>query len=205
MLEILEKYQAFIFDMDGTLLDTMPGHLKAWQQTAAHFGFPFSQEWLHSLGGMPSYKIAAEINRKHSMSLEPMEVSRYKMQAFADIQDVGEPIACTVDLLHHFYQRKKLAVGTGSQRDSALRLLKQAQLIELLDVIVTATDVDNHKPNPDTFLKAADDMKVQAGACIVFEDTLLGLQAAHAAKMDCMMVEEGQLVFYPYLNEKEPH
>lgn len=204
MLKILDNYQAFIFDMDGTLLDTMPAHLKAWELTACHFGFPFTQEWLHSLGGMPSYKIAAEVNIKHQMALEPMEVSRYKMQAFADLDDVAEPIPCTIDVLNYYHGKKKLAVGTGSQRESAMRLLTQAKLIELFDAVVTATDVDNHKPNPDTFLKAASNMGVEASNCIVFEDTKLGLLAAHAAGMDCMMVEDEQLVFYPYEKQKEP-
>ncbi|MGF1755938.1 HAD hydrolase-like protein, partial [Vibrio makurazakiensis] len=52
----LDKYAGLIFDMDGTLLDTMPSHITAWQQTAQHFGFEFDSGWLHSLGGMPSYK-----------------------------------------------------------------------------------------------------------------------------------------------------
>ncbi len=50
----LTAYEGLIFDMDGTLIDTMPAHVKAWQQTAEEFGFHFEASWLHSLGGMPS-------------------------------------------------------------------------------------------------------------------------------------------------------
>jgi HAD superfamily hydrolase (TIGR01509 family) len=62
---------------------------------------------------------------------------------------------------------------------------------------VTATDVSNHKPNPDTFLLAAEKLKLKPQNCVVFEDTNLGKQAAHRAGMDCIMVEGDNLVFYP--------
>ncbi|RTZ17409.1 beta-phosphoglucomutase family hydrolase [Vibrio aquaticus] len=197
MFELLDDYQGLIFDMDGTLIDTMPAHLEAWHQTAAHFEFPFSNDWLHSLGGMPSYKIAAEVNAKYGLSLDPYEVSRFKMATFAAIEQHGEVIPCSVNVLEHYYSKKKLAVGTGSQRDSAIRLLTKAGLIEKLDAIVTATDVTNHKPHPETFLQAADQVGLKPDQCVVFEDTKLGMQAAHAAEMDCVMVEKGNLVFYP--------
>ncbi|ENO1828443.1 HAD-IA family hydrolase [Vibrio vulnificus] len=161
-------YTGFIFDMDGTLIDTMPAHLIAWEKTAEHFQFPFEQLWIHSLGGMPSFKIAAEINKKYGLSLVPMAVSQFKM-----------------------------AVGTGSQRESAIRLLTKANLLDKLDALVSATEVQNHKPHPDTFLLAAQQLRLPANECVVFEDTELGKQAAHAAKMDCVMVENGELVFYP--------
>jgi len=197
MFKILEKYQGIIFDMDGTLIDTMPAHLIAWKKTAEHFGFPFTQEWLHSLGGMPSYKIAAEVNSKFGLNLEPFEVSRFKMDAFAALEEHGEKIECTNEVLNHYYGHKKLAVGTGSQRESAMRLLTNAGLIERLDAVVTATDVENHKPNPDTFLKAAQLIDILPENCVVFEDTELGLKAAHAARMDCILVEQGGLKYYP--------
>lgn len=57
-------YEGFIFDMDGTLLDTMPAHLTAWEATAKHFDFPFDVQWLYGLGGMPSAKITMHINKK---------------------------------------------------------------------------------------------------------------------------------------------
>jgi beta-phosphoglucomutase-like phosphatase (HAD superfamily) len=120
------------------------------------------------------------------------------MRTFSELDDHGEPIGCTIEVLEHFFGDKKLAVGTGSQRESAIRLLTKTALITKFDTIVTATDVEHHKPNPDTFLLAASNLGLPAKVCVVFEDTLLGKQAAHAGGMDCVMVENNQLVFYPF-------
>lgn len=196
MLE-LEKYDAIIFDMDGTLLDTMPNHVKAWQLTAEHFQFPFDRNWLHSLGGMPSYKIAGEVNKRYGLSLDQQAVSSFKMETFSTLPFSGSPIMHTFEVFKLHQGKKPMAIGTGSQRDSALKLLSEAGVLEAFDCVVSATEITNHKPNPDTFLMAADKMGKQASRCVVFEDTKLGLQAAHAAGMDCYLVTESEFEFYP--------
>ncbi|KAA8679874.1 beta-phosphoglucomutase family hydrolase [Vibrio gigantis] len=194
----LTAYEGLIFDMDGTLIDTMPAHVQAWKQTAEQFGFDFEASWLHSLGGMPSYKIAGEVNNKYGLSLDPQAVSTFKMASFSAIEDKGGIIPCTHSLLLEHLGSKKIAVGTGSQRKSAEQLLERTNILNKLDVLVTATDVKNHKPNPDTFLDACFGMGLEPSQCVVFEDTDLGKQAAHAANMDCILVVEGRkLEFYP--------
>jgi beta-phosphoglucomutase family hydrolase len=174
--------------MDGTLIDTMPAHLDAWERTAQEFGFPFDRDWIHGLGGKPSPAIAEEIGKKYGLVLDPEAVSTFKMSTFLAAKEHGNVIAHTFEVLKRVHGTKKIGLGTGSQRKNALKLLSERDLLSYFDSIVTASDVKNFKPEPDTFLQAAKEMAIEAGSCVVFEDTKLGMEAAHAAGMDCILV-----------------
>ncbi|MGO2497908.1 MAG: beta-phosphoglucomutase family hydrolase [Vibrio litoralis] len=190
----VSSYKGLIFDMDGTLIDTMPSHLLAWKQTAEEFNFPFDAEWIHSLGGMPTQKVALLLNERYHIDINPQKVAEMKTGLFAGLIEDANIINCTYDVLKKFYGQKKLAIGTGSNQQNALRLLEHNNLLPLLDIVVTAADVQNHKPNPDTFLLAAQKLGLAPQECVVFEDTEIGRQAAIAAGMDCIMVVNGQLI-----------
>ncbi|NLS14568.1 beta-phosphoglucomutase family hydrolase [Vibrio sp. SM6] len=193
------RYQGLIFDMDGTLIDTMPAHLEAWSRTMEVFDIPCDKAWIHARGGMPSSKIVVEMNKHFSLDLDPQQVAQHKMATFSAMEDHGDCIRVTCELVRKYVGEKKLAVGTGSLRESAMKLLEKSQLLSFFDAVVTASDVTEHKPNPHTFLLAAEQLNLPSEQCAVFEDTELGLQAAHAAGMDCFMVEGETLVFHPYI------
>ena len=189
----LSKYKGLIFDMDGTLIDSMPAHLKAWRQTCEVFEIPFDEAWFYSLGGMPTIKTAQAINHRYQQNFDTKRLADTKSQFFNDLNYKGEVIPATYQLLLDNKPSKKIAVGTGCRNSNALPLLTETNILPLLDALVTADDVERHKPNPDTFLQAAQRIGVEPRHCVVFEDTELGQSAALAAGMDCVLVVDGQI------------
>lgn len=194
----LSIYKCLIFDMDGTLIDTMPANLSAWEKTADQFGFPFDAEWTYQLSGQPSAKMAMKMIERYQLDLDSNEIAKQKMAHYLALESHGDLIESTYSLLVKYQGQKKMAIGTGSQRKSAMKLLESKGVAHLFDAIVTSTDVENYKPAPDTFLLGAKLTDTLPEDCVVFEDTELGKQAAHAAEMDCIMVENEELVFYPF-------
>lgn len=184
----LETYKGIIFDMDGTLVDSMSLHLKAWQLTAEKFDFEYDEEWLYNQGGTPTYGIAELINAKQQRGLDPSALAVSKREFFDQIRHQVALIPETFALLQQLQGQKKLAIGTGADARTTEFILNTLDLVPLLDVIVNANDVERHKPEPDTFLLAAQKMGLTPDQCVVFEDTKTGLAAAQAAGMDCYLV-----------------
>ncbi|KKC99292.1 MULTISPECIES: HAD family hydrolase [Photobacterium] len=189
----LSRYQGLIFDMDGTLIDSMPAHIAAWRFACEQFRIPFDAQWLMSLGGSPTIKTAQMMNEKYHMDLNIQAVADTKWHFFETLEQKGDVIPATVSILLQYKDQKKVAVGTGCRRVNAESLLTITEILPLLDALVTADDVRNHKPHPDTFLEAAMRLGLAPHQCVVFEDTDLGRQAALSAGMDCFLVTDGAI------------
>lgn len=191
MHKALDKYDGIIFDMDGTLVDSMPAHLEAWRRTADLYQFPFDPQWQLSLGGVPTIKIAEHVNQRYGLDVDCAEMAETKRQQWALLEQPPVLIEEVYQVMQACIAHKKLAVGTGSIRSHAEEVLRQTGVLEQLDALVTATDVMNGKPHPETFLAAAEQIGVAPERCVVFEDTDIGEQAARAAGMDCIRVDLG--------------
>ena len=190
--ELLSKYDGFIFDMDGTLVDSMPFHLEGWQVAAQQFGFEFDPLWFYELGGVPSRKIAYLIESTQNIKLDVDAVTTLKANYFLTVLEKAKIFSYAKELLPQLARQKPLAVGTGAIRKNTLLILENNQILDLFTTITTADDVVYHKPNPDTFLLSAAKMNVKPSNCLVFEDTEIGLKAATAAGMDCILIKNGQ-------------
>jgi beta-phosphoglucomutase family hydrolase len=194
----LSKYRGIIFDLDGTLINSMGAHDEAWQQTCQEFTIPLDVNWVHQLGGMPSRKVAVEIIRRYGLELDPVLLSQDKIARYERLATQAEVNPQIYQILKDQVGLKKLAIGTGGQRKHALVSIGSSDIAELIDTLVASDDVTEHKPSPDTFLLAAVRLGLAPEHCVVFEDTLIGMQAAYAAGMDCYRVVAGEVAgFYP--------
>ena len=194
----LDKYQGIIFDLDGTLVNSMVAHATAWESTCRAFNIPYDKEWLDQLGGMPSRKVTLEILKRYPLDLDAQAITRHKVNVFEGIENEGDIIPKIYKILKENYKNKPIGIGTGAQYKHAKEILDTTDILSMVQVLVTSDDVENHKPNPDTFEKVAQQLSLPAPDCVVFEDTTIGRQAANRAGMDCYLVAQGDIIdFFP--------
>jgi beta-phosphoglucomutase family hydrolase len=181
--EVHKDTRALIFDMDGTLADSMPVHFLAWKQTAAENGFEYTHECFLKTAGMPTHKIVPVINRHYGLNLDPEKFSRRKEEIFLENIAGIKPITEIAEIVKEYYNILPMSIGTGGKKRIAIKTLEIMGLKNYFNIIVSAEDVQKHKPYPDTFLKCAELMGVEPEFCQVFEDGEMGLQAARKAGM----------------------
>ena len=194
----INEYDGLIFDMDGTVIDTMPSHAKAWEMVGQHFGYPFDGNLLYEMGGAPVKDIALEMMKRHAMPLDKLDdVIELKREYGKQLIMKHATLLPAADVVRHFYNKKPLALGTGSYRTIAQILLDKFDFEKYFSAIVTAEDIQHHKPAPDTFLRCAELIKVKPQRCLVFEDGDLGIQAGLNAGMDVFDVRVNKLLRRP--------
>jgi len=174
---------AAIFDLDGTLADTMPVHYRVWLDVAARYGIDFPEDTFYAMGGIPTPKIAAWLAAQQGLTFDPVQVAREK-EAMV-LGRVGEvlPIPAVVEIARRCRGEGPVAIASGGSRAMVEGTLRQIGLYDWFPVIVTAEDTARHKPEPDVFLEAARRLGVAPGICSVYEDSDVGLEAARRAGM----------------------
>ena len=191
-------YAGYIFDLDGTLVDSMPVHYKAWRWALREHGAPhhvFQWEEFVAHGGMAAPDIVADLNATYGLNMEPETVAEDKRNRYAWLllNETLPVIPETVNLVRRLREQGiPYAIGTGSMPGGATETLQSAGVADLFPIMVTPADVPPGfgKPRPDIFLLCAERMGVNPRECVVFEDAEPGIQAAMAGGMDYVRVGE---------------
>jgi beta-phosphoglucomutase family hydrolase len=179
------EFAAYIFDLDGTLIDTMPLHYRAWDAAMQRAGLtcPLDEELFYSLGGVPTLKVAELIGQHYGLTVDAHAIFEHKESLFGALQKDAKLIEPTVAFARQAFATHPLAIASGGPRDIVKRSLELSGLAPLFKVVVSADDVVHGKPAPDMFLLAAKLMNVAPERCLVFEDAVPGMRAAEAAGM----------------------
>jgi len=175
--------KALIFDLDGTISDSLPVHLATWNKIGSSIGFVFDERLVYELTGQPTIAFARRIIEENNLRISPGALVKLKQEAFWAAVHLIKPVDQVVKIVKSYYGKLPMSVGTGASRQSALLQLQELHLLPFFDFVVTADDVTHHKPEPETFLRCAELMKVLPSECQVFEDGILGMEAARSAGM----------------------
>jgi beta-phosphoglucomutase family hydrolase len=198
-----QPYQAFLFDLNGTMIDDMHYHIKAWHRILNDLGARLSlQEVKEECYG----KNHEMLERIFPGRFSTEEKNRMSLQKEQQYQEQFRPNLKLIEGLHDFLAKAldagiKTAIGSAAILFNVDFVLDGLDIRRYIDAIISADDVEQSKPHPETFLKCAEELSVAPEHCLIFEDAPKGVEAALNAGMDCMVIttmhEEQEFNRYP--------
>jgi beta-phosphoglucomutase family hydrolase len=176
-------FNAYLFDCDGTIADSMPLHYMAWKKALGEWNYEFDERLFYSWGGRPTAEIIATLNEQHGLKMPVQTVAGRKEDLYYELLPQLKVIPEVLEHIEAQHGRIPFAVVSGSTRESVVASLASLNLLDRFDTLVCAGDYQKSKPDPEAFLVAAAKLGVAPDSCLVFEDTDMGIQAARAAGM----------------------
>ena len=183
MIEIPKQVKGLIFDLDGTIANTMQNHFLSWRKAVTPYGIDFNAELFKSLTGKPRDATILKLNELFGTDMDPFVVGKVKGDTFNKMVNETKEISVVTDVVRKYHSILPMSIGTGSTRNGAKKTLEVIGMSHFFDIVITANDIEKPKPDPETFLKCADLMGVNPKECVVFEDGILGMQAAESVGM----------------------
>ncbi|MEX0744613.1 MAG: HAD family phosphatase [Phycisphaeraceae bacterium] len=179
-----------IFDMDDTLAATTAVWRQAERRLFASVGQTFDEDLARKYKGMNALDLAAVVHRELQLDEDlpalQQRMRSYLIEAFAAV--AIEPMPGSVELVRRVARLGPSAVASGSPQQAIDVVLDRLGLADAFDITLSSEAVPRGKPAPDVFLAAADRLGIAPACCVVFEDSLVGVQAARAAGMACFVV-----------------
>ena len=169
----------------------MQAHKHTYVAVAAAGGVTIDPAIIDELAGWPIPAVVAEINRRYQCDFDPLDFEARKADLFfSQYIEHTQPVQFVVDHLKAHARQVRIGVVSGGARPAIQKTLEVLGIAELVEVLVCAGDTPNGKPHPDPFLLAAGQLGVAPETCLVFEDGAPGVQAAEAAGMRWIRVDE---------------
>jgi beta-phosphoglucomutase family hydrolase len=176
-------FKAYLFDCDGTIVDSMPLHYQAWKNALAEWNCQFDEKLFYAWGGMPVVEVVSTLNRKLGLQIPVEAVAHRKENLYFELLPHLRAVPEVLEHINAKHGQIPFAVVSGSARDSVIASLTTTNLLDRFEVLVCAGEYQKSKPDPEAFLLAAEKLGVAPESCLVFEDTDLGIQAATSAGM----------------------
>ncbi|MCO6161334.1 beta-phosphoglucomutase [Flavobacterium sp. NRK F7] len=191
--------KTFIFDLDGVIVDTAKYHFLAWQRLASQLGIDFTPEHNEQLKGVSrvrSLDIILELGNIHATQEDKNKwliQKNTEYLSYIDKLDESEILPGVSSVLNYLKEYQQNIV-LGSASKNARPILEKTGIIHYFDAIVDGNDVTNAKPDPEVFLQGAKKMNASPTNCIVFEDSVAGIQAANIAEMTSIGIGEKEVL-----------
>lgn len=187
--------KTFIFDLDGVIVDTAKYHFVAWQNLAKSIGIQFTHEDNEQLKGVSRVRSLELILEWGKVEATQEQKELWLVQkndeylSFIEKMDATEVLP-GVEKVLEFLKQNQQNIVLGSASKNAKPILEKTNLLHYFDAIVDGNDVTNAKPDPEVFLQGAKKVNAVATNCIVFEDSVAGIQAANVAQMTSIGIGE---------------
>jgi HAD superfamily hydrolase (TIGR01509 family) len=182
------EFKAYLFDCDGTICDSMPLHYVAWKTVLSEWNCEFSEDLFYAWGGMPVTEIIASLSERHGLTLPVADIQRRKEEMFYANLPLMKAVPEVLEHIEAQHGQIPFAVVSGSTHESVRASLSTVKLLDRFETLVCAGDYMRSKPHPEPYLMAAERLGIEPGACLVFEDTDMGIESATAAGMASVKV-----------------
>jgi beta-phosphoglucomutase len=187
--------KAFIFDLDGVIVDTAKYHFLAWQRIANQLGIEFTHEHNEQLKGVSRVRSLDIILELGNVQASQEDKNKWLVQkndeylTYLVDMNQSEILPGVIPILQ-FLKDNNQGIALGSASKNAKPILEKTGIMSYFDIIVDGNDVSNAKPDPEVFLQAARLLNTRNENAIVFEDSVAGIQAANIAKMTSVGIGE---------------
>jgi beta-phosphoglucomutase len=200
--------KAFIFDLDGVIVDTAKYHYLAWKKIASELGIEFTHEHNELLKGVSRVRSLdiilglGEVDASHAQKDQWLIQKNEDYLSYLVNMDQSEILPGVMTVLE-FLKANHQPIALGSASKNARPILEKTGILSYFDAIVDGNDVSNAKPDPEVFLQAAQKLGISNENSIVFEDSVAGIQAANIASMTSIGIGEESILNEAKFNFKD--